>query len=224
MIEALKQLKAKIAIPMHVFTEETLARFLARAAERGFGVRHALEPRIVVTRSDLPEPRKSSCCRGDKVHFKYLILSSMWSLLRFARNDIKRNGKAGGCRRNQNRELKKIAQAARSASRYRATRKSGWRADRAAGTAHELPIGISPNCVSARSRGWSSLRWTGKIGGTGNRSAEAWRNRGGRDEAHAGAEETVGGGKHDDAAAIAGRHRRVRDDRQGRRSLSRSRD
>jgi L-ascorbate metabolism protein UlaG (beta-lactamase superfamily) len=55
MIEVLKQLKAKIAIPMHVFTEETLARFLARAEERGFGVRHAPEPRITVTRSDLPE-------------------------------------------------------------------------------------------------------------------------------------------------------------------------
>jgi L-ascorbate metabolism protein UlaG (beta-lactamase superfamily) len=55
MIEVLKQLKAKIAIPMHVFTEETLARFLARAAERGFGIRHAPEPHIVVTRSDLPE-------------------------------------------------------------------------------------------------------------------------------------------------------------------------
>ena len=49
MIEVLKQLKAKIAIPMHVFTEETLARFLARAEERGFGVRHAPEPRITVT-------------------------------------------------------------------------------------------------------------------------------------------------------------------------------
>ena len=55
MIEVLKQLKAKIAIPMHVFTEETLARFLARAEEQGFGVRHAPEPRITVTRSDLPE-------------------------------------------------------------------------------------------------------------------------------------------------------------------------
>ena len=50
MIEVLKQLKAKIAIPMHVFTEETLARFLARAEERGFGVRHAPEPRIIVSR------------------------------------------------------------------------------------------------------------------------------------------------------------------------------
>ena len=55
MIEVLRQLKAKIAIPMHVFTEDTLARFLARAAERGFSIRHAAEPRIIVSRSDLPE-------------------------------------------------------------------------------------------------------------------------------------------------------------------------
>jgi L-ascorbate metabolism protein UlaG (beta-lactamase superfamily) len=55
MIEVLQQLKAKIAIPMHVFTDATLARFLARAAERGFTVRHAPQPRITVTRAGLPE-------------------------------------------------------------------------------------------------------------------------------------------------------------------------
>jgi L-ascorbate metabolism protein UlaG (beta-lactamase superfamily) len=55
MIEVLRQLKAKIAIPMHVFTDATLARFLARAGERGFGVRHAPQPRIVVSRADLPD-------------------------------------------------------------------------------------------------------------------------------------------------------------------------
>jgi L-ascorbate metabolism protein UlaG (beta-lactamase superfamily) len=55
MIEVLRQLKAKIAIPMHVFTDATLARFLARAGERGFDVRHAPQPRIVVTRADLPD-------------------------------------------------------------------------------------------------------------------------------------------------------------------------
>ena len=54
MIEVLRQLKAKIAIPMHVFTDATLARFLARAGERGFDVRHAPEARIVVSRADLP--------------------------------------------------------------------------------------------------------------------------------------------------------------------------
>ncbi|MGE0260451.1 MAG: hypothetical protein AB7T18_17030, partial [Alphaproteobacteria bacterium] len=55
MIEVLRQVKAKIAIPMHVFTEETLARFLARAVERGFAVRHMPERRITVSRADLPE-------------------------------------------------------------------------------------------------------------------------------------------------------------------------
>jgi L-ascorbate metabolism protein UlaG (beta-lactamase superfamily) len=55
MIEVLRQLKAKIAIPMHVFTEATLARFLARAGDRGFEVRHAPEPHIIVSRADLPE-------------------------------------------------------------------------------------------------------------------------------------------------------------------------
>ncbi|MGD9616740.1 MAG: MBL fold metallo-hydrolase [Alphaproteobacteria bacterium] len=55
MIEVLRQVKAKIAIPMHVFTDATLARFLARAGERGFGVRHAPQPRITVSRADLPE-------------------------------------------------------------------------------------------------------------------------------------------------------------------------
>jgi L-ascorbate metabolism protein UlaG (beta-lactamase superfamily) len=55
MIEVLRQLKAKIAIPMHVFTDATLARFLARAEERGFSVRHAPQPRITVSRADLPE-------------------------------------------------------------------------------------------------------------------------------------------------------------------------
>src|SRR4051794_5212104 len=58
MIEVLRQLKAKIAIPMHVFTEDTLARFLARAADRGFQVGHVGEPRIAVSRADLPEQPK----------------------------------------------------------------------------------------------------------------------------------------------------------------------
>jgi L-ascorbate metabolism protein UlaG (beta-lactamase superfamily) len=55
MIEVLRQLKAKIAIPMHAFTEATLARFLALAEGRGFHVRHAPEPHVVVSRADLPE-------------------------------------------------------------------------------------------------------------------------------------------------------------------------
>ena len=55
MIGVLQQIKAKIAIPMHVFSDATLARFLARAAERAFDVRRLPEPRIVVSRAELPE-------------------------------------------------------------------------------------------------------------------------------------------------------------------------
>jgi L-ascorbate metabolism protein UlaG (beta-lactamase superfamily) len=53
MIAVLGQLKPKIAIPMHVFTAATLERFLARAADR-YKVRHLGDPRIVVSRADLP--------------------------------------------------------------------------------------------------------------------------------------------------------------------------
>jgi L-ascorbate metabolism protein UlaG (beta-lactamase superfamily) len=55
MIEILRQVKARIAVPMHVFTDETLARFLARAAERGFAARRAPGPQITLSRADLPE-------------------------------------------------------------------------------------------------------------------------------------------------------------------------
>ena len=53
MLAVLKQLKPKIAIPMHIFSETTLERFLARAAEQ-YKVRRADKPRIVLTRADLP--------------------------------------------------------------------------------------------------------------------------------------------------------------------------
>src|SRR5207302_308588 len=53
MIAVLQQIKPKIAIPMHVFTQATLERFLARAAD-AFTVRHAAEPVIVLTRTALP--------------------------------------------------------------------------------------------------------------------------------------------------------------------------
>lgn len=53
MVEVLTQIKAKIAIPMHVFSDATLARFLARAADR-FAVRRHPEPRLVVSRGELP--------------------------------------------------------------------------------------------------------------------------------------------------------------------------
>jgi len=53
MIEVLQQIKPKIAIPMHVFTQATLDRFLARAAEF-YTVRRAEDPAIVLTRVGLP--------------------------------------------------------------------------------------------------------------------------------------------------------------------------
>lgn len=53
MIAVLAQIKPAIVIPMHVFTAATLGRFLARAAER-YRIRHMLEPRMLVSRADLP--------------------------------------------------------------------------------------------------------------------------------------------------------------------------
>jgi L-ascorbate metabolism protein UlaG (beta-lactamase superfamily) len=53
MLGVVEQIDARIAIPMHMFSEATLARFLARAADR-FEVRYVAEPRLVVSRSDLP--------------------------------------------------------------------------------------------------------------------------------------------------------------------------
>jgi L-ascorbate metabolism protein UlaG (beta-lactamase superfamily) len=54
MVQVLTQLKAKIALPMHIFSDATLARFLARAADR-FEIRRLSEPKILVSRADLPE-------------------------------------------------------------------------------------------------------------------------------------------------------------------------
>jgi L-ascorbate metabolism protein UlaG (beta-lactamase superfamily) len=53
MIEVLQQIKPKIAIPMHVFTQATLDKFLARAGEF-YTVRRADDPAIVLTRASLP--------------------------------------------------------------------------------------------------------------------------------------------------------------------------
>jgi L-ascorbate metabolism protein UlaG (beta-lactamase superfamily) len=53
MIAVLAQIKPAIVIPMHVFTAATLDRFLARAAER-YQIRHMVEPRMLVSRADLP--------------------------------------------------------------------------------------------------------------------------------------------------------------------------
>jgi L-ascorbate metabolism protein UlaG (beta-lactamase superfamily) len=53
MITVLQQIKPKIAIPMHVFTQATLDKFLARAAEF-YTVRWASEPAIALSRAGLP--------------------------------------------------------------------------------------------------------------------------------------------------------------------------
>jgi L-ascorbate metabolism protein UlaG (beta-lactamase superfamily) len=53
MIGVLQQIKPQIAIPMHVFTAATLDRFLVRAAEH-YRVRSIPEPRMLVSRADLP--------------------------------------------------------------------------------------------------------------------------------------------------------------------------
>jgi L-ascorbate metabolism protein UlaG (beta-lactamase superfamily) len=53
MISVLQQIKPKIAVPMHVFTQATLDKFLERAAEF-YTVRRAAEPAIVLSRAGLP--------------------------------------------------------------------------------------------------------------------------------------------------------------------------
>jgi len=55
MFEVLRQIKPRLAIPMHIFTQSTLDRFLTRAAE-SFTVRYAAEPTLRLTRADLPNP------------------------------------------------------------------------------------------------------------------------------------------------------------------------
>jgi L-ascorbate metabolism protein UlaG (beta-lactamase superfamily) len=53
MVAVLQQLKPKIAIPMHVFTQATLDRFVARAEEH-FRIRRSPERKIVLSRAELP--------------------------------------------------------------------------------------------------------------------------------------------------------------------------
>ena len=59
MVAVLQQLKPKIALPMHVFGEATLARFLARAAEH-YQVRRLAEPQIRLSRADLPAQARAA--------------------------------------------------------------------------------------------------------------------------------------------------------------------
>jgi L-ascorbate metabolism protein UlaG (beta-lactamase superfamily) len=53
MIEVLRQIKPKIIIPMHIFAQATLDKFLTRIGD-SYAVRHAEAPTVVLTRSELP--------------------------------------------------------------------------------------------------------------------------------------------------------------------------
>jgi L-ascorbate metabolism protein UlaG (beta-lactamase superfamily) len=53
LIAVLQQIKPKIAVPMHVFTQATLDRFLARADEF-YTVKRADQPSVTLTRATLP--------------------------------------------------------------------------------------------------------------------------------------------------------------------------
>jgi len=54
MIEVLQQIKPKIAIPMHIFSQVTLDRFLVRAEEH-YKLHRSDSPKIVLSRADLPK-------------------------------------------------------------------------------------------------------------------------------------------------------------------------
>ena len=54
MIAVLRQIKPKIAIPMHIFTRATLDKFLTRIGDL-YRVRNAAGRAVVLSRSDLPE-------------------------------------------------------------------------------------------------------------------------------------------------------------------------
>ena len=53
MIEVLRQIKPKIIIPMHIFTQATLDKFLTRIGDF-YAVRHAEGHTVVLARSELP--------------------------------------------------------------------------------------------------------------------------------------------------------------------------
>ena len=54
MIEVLQQIKAPLIMPMHFFSNSTLARFLTAAAEH-YAIEHHPSPTIVLSRQDLPK-------------------------------------------------------------------------------------------------------------------------------------------------------------------------
>src|SRR5262249_47189113 len=54
MIKVLQQIKPKVVIPMHIFTQGTLNKFLRRIGEL-YAVRNATSRTVVLSRSELPE-------------------------------------------------------------------------------------------------------------------------------------------------------------------------
>jgi L-ascorbate metabolism protein UlaG (beta-lactamase superfamily) len=54
MIEILQQIKAPLIMPMHFFSNSTLARFLAEASKH-YAIEHHPSPSIVLSRDDLPK-------------------------------------------------------------------------------------------------------------------------------------------------------------------------
>jgi hypothetical protein len=57
MIEVLQQIKAPIAIPMHIFGPGTLERFLERMGQI-YEIEHADSPTLVLARAVLPKKPK----------------------------------------------------------------------------------------------------------------------------------------------------------------------
>ena len=53
MIDVLRQIKPKIIIPMHIFTQATLDKFLTKIGNL-YVVSHLASPTLVLTRSELP--------------------------------------------------------------------------------------------------------------------------------------------------------------------------
>jgi hypothetical protein len=54
MMEVLQQIKAPLVMPMHFFSNSTLARFLSEASKY-YAVEHHSSPNIVLSREDLPK-------------------------------------------------------------------------------------------------------------------------------------------------------------------------
>jgi L-ascorbate metabolism protein UlaG (beta-lactamase superfamily) len=54
MIEVLQQIRPKLVIPMHIFSQATLEKFLTRAGAF-YGIRRDTVSTVVLSRADLPQ-------------------------------------------------------------------------------------------------------------------------------------------------------------------------